>query len=270
MSWLILLMSVVAGLVGAMTSTGGGLILIPALTLCGVDIKQAIAISSLSIIVVSNSATSRYVKRHLPNLKVNAYLQVFAVAGSLIGAALIVASGRRLLFFVCGGILLIAGMILWWRRMEPWRDAAQQDACSRWLELAGSYYDAAEKRTIAYRARRAILGGVLMFGAGVGVGSSGLSVLIHNAVLGLPPKVSVTTSHLIMGVMALAGVSVYLRAGLIDPHLATSVIVGALLGALLGSKLLIDVTNQVAYRLFLAALILLGLQLVIRGYVGAV
>ena len=71
LSGLLLVVSIFAGCVGAMTSTGGGLILIPALTLCGVDIKHAIAVSALSLIVVSNTAASRYVRRHLPNLKVD-------------------------------------------------------------------------------------------------------------------------------------------------------------------------------------------------------
>ena len=108
-----------------------------------------------------------------------------------------------------------------------------------------------------------------MFGAAVGVGSSALTVLIHDAVIGLPPKVSVTTSNLIMGVMALAGVSVYLEAGLIDLRLAVPVILGALAGSRLGSQLLVDAPNRIARMAFLAALIALGIQLLIRGCVGA-
>ena len=266
---LVLLVAVAAGLMGAMTSTGGGLILIPALTLCGVDIKRAIAVSALSMIVVSNTAASQYVRRHLPNLKLGAYLEAFAVTGSLVGAWMTVTVGRRLLFFLCGGILLLSGLMLWHRRKRPWQAVTSQDAASRWLGLAGSYYDTTERRTIAYRGRRAVLGGLLMFGAAAGVGSSAMTVLIHDAVIGLPHKVSVTTSNLIIGVMALAGVSVYLEAGLIDLRLAVPVILGALAGSRLGSQLLVDAPNRVARMVFLTALVALGIQLLIRGYLGA-
>ena len=266
----LLLISIVAGCVGAMTSTGGGLILIPALTLCGVDIKHAIAVSALSLIVVSNAATSRYVRQHLPNLKVDTYAEVFAVAGSLGGAVLTVTVDRRPLFFLCGGVIFLSGLMLWRWRNASWQGGARQDALSQWLGLTGSYYDSAEKRTIAYRGSRAALSGLLMFGAGVGVGSSALAVLIQDRVMGLPPKVSVTTSNLIMGVMALAGVSVYLEAGLIDATLVVPVLLGSALGALLGSKLLVEATTQVARAIFLTTLIVLGVQLFVRGLLGAV
>ena len=269
-SWLVFLVSMAGGCVGAMTSTGGGLILIPVLTLCGVDIKHAIALSPLAMIVVSCSATSHYVRRHLPNFKVAAYLEIFAVLGSVTGASLIIASGRRLLFWFCGGILLFSGLVLLRRRTEPWTNPLHPEMLSERLGFSGSYYDEVEQRTIAYHGRRAGWSGLLMFLAGLGVGSSGLSVLIHDSVIGLPPKVSVTTSNLIIGVMALAGASIYLEAGLIDLSLAVPVILGTLVGALIGARLLIDLTNRSARRVFFVALILLGVQLLIRAWLGAV
>ena len=270
MSWLVWGASILSGLFGASTGVGGGLILIPALTGLGIDIKRAIAVSALSVVVVSNSAAAGYVRRHLPNLKVDAYLEVYAVLGSLVSALFIVAAKRRPLFFLCGSLLLLSGLLIWRRWKNPWKPVSQQEAWARWLALEGSYYDDAEQRTIAYRARRAGLGGLLTFGAGIGVGSGAFTVLIQNLIMGLPPKVSVTTSNLIIGVMALAGVSVYLEAGLIDLRLAVPVILGVPIGALLGSKLLVGVTNHVVRLCFLAALIALAIQLLIRGYLGLV
>ncbi len=269
----VLLVSIAAGFVGALTGMGGGVVLIPVLTFYGVDIKRAIAVSLLSIVVVSNSAASGYVRRHLPNFNMSAYLEVFAVLGSLVGALLTVASGRRPLFFLCGSLVLMSAATLWRQRKERWKLVTRQDALSRWLGLRGSYYDYAEKQTITYRGRRAALSSPLMFGTGLvsgwlGMGSSALTVLINDLVMGLPPKVSLTTSHLIIGVMALAGASIYLEAGLIDPQLAVPVILGVPLGALLGSKLLVGVTNQVARAIFLAALIVSGLELLMHGFRG--
>jgi len=265
--------SMIAGLVGAMSGMGGGVILIPVLTSYGVDIKRAIPLSIISMIVISNSAASGYVRRHIPNLKASAFLEIFAVFGSLLGASITVASGRRPLFFLCGGIILSSCVILWKQRKEVWKPVIHQDTFSGWLDLEGSYYDHGEKKTIAYRGQRASLGGPLMFGAGLvsgwlGVGGSALAVLIHDLVMGLPPKVSLTTSNLIIGVMALAGVSVYLEAGLIDPTLVVPVILGAPLGAFIGAKLFMSLTNRVVRFVFLTVLMVLGIEMIVHGVRG--
>ncbi|MBI3321908.1 MAG: sulfite exporter TauE/SafE family protein [Candidatus Omnitrophica bacterium] len=271
---LVFLVSIVAGVVGALSGMGGGVILIPVLTFCGVDIKRAIALSLLSVIAISNSAASGSIKRHLPNINVSVFLEVFAVTGSLIGAWITIASPRRLLFLLCGGIMIAATVMRWRQRRRSWTPILWQDSASEWLALRGSYYDDAEKRTIAYRGRWASMSGLLMLGVGVisswlGIGSSALTVVIQDVVMGLPPKVSLTTSHLIIGVMALAGSSIYLEVGLIDSRLVIPVILGVPLGALLGSKLLIGLTNQAARVIFLGTLLVLGVEMLWYG-IGAV
>ena len=95
-------------------------------------------------------------------------------------------------------------------------------------------------------------------------------MLIHDLVMGLPPKVSTTTSNLIIGVTALAGTSVYLAAGLIDPGLVAPVVLGILLGAYLGTKVLVRLTDQAVRWFFLAVLLVLGVEMLVRGILGAV
>ena len=270
---LLFFVSIAAGLVGALSGMGGGVVLIPVLTACGVDIKRAIPLSIISMIVISNSASASYVRRHLPNLRVSAFLEIFAIIGSLTGASITLISGRRLLFFLCGGIILSSWVILWRQRQEIWKPLTEQDAMSRTLSLEGSYYDYGEKKTIAYRAHRPYVGGPLMFGAGMvsgllGIGGSAFTVLIHDLVMRLPPKVSLTTSNLIIGAMALAGVSIYLEAGLIDPRLVVPVILGAPLGAWAGSKLLVNFTNRVVHIIFLSILVVLGIEMIMHGIRG--
>jgi uncharacterized membrane protein YfcA len=110
-----------------------------------------------------------------------------------------------------------------------------------------------------------------MFGAGaiaglLGIGAGALKVLIFDLVMGLPPKVSTTTSNLIIGVTALAGTSVYLSAGLIDPGLAAPVILGVVTGAFLGTRLLLRLTNRAISGFFMAVLFALGLEMIFRGF----
>jgi len=264
------LVSIVAGFVGAMSGMGGGVVLIPVLTFLGMDIKHAIAVSIVSVIATSSGSASAYVRDRITNLKVGMFLEMFTIVGALAGAAITLISGRRILFILFGIVLLSSWMALFQQRSEGWRPAGHQDAFSRWLELQGSYYDRSVQQTITYRGVRAYLGGPFMFGAGLiagllGIGAGALKVLIHDLVMGLPPKVSTTTSNLIIGVTALAGTSVYLAAGMIDPGLAAPIILGVVFGAFMGTRLLVRLTNQAVRHIFLGVLLVLGFEMLIRG-----
>ncbi len=267
------LVSIVAGFVGAMSGMGGGIILIPVLTLFGMDIKHAIAVSIVSVIATSSGSASAYVRDRITNLKVGMFLEMFTIVGALAGAAITLVSGRRILFILFGIVLLSSWVLLFRQRNEGWRQAVHQDVFSRWLELEGSYYDRSVRQTIVYQGARAYLGGPLMFGAGLiagllGIGAGALKVLIHDLAMGLPPKVSTTTSNLIIGVTALAGTSVYLAAGMIDPGLAAPVILGVVSGAFMGTRLLVRLTNQAVRRIFLGVLLVLGAEMILRGIWG--
>jgi uncharacterized membrane protein YfcA len=249
---------------------GGGVVLIPALTLLGVDIKHAIAISIVSVIATSSGAAAAYARDRITNLKIGMFLEMFTIIGALIGAAIAVVSAPRFLYVAFGGVLLVSWATLFTQRHEAWRPVRRQDAFSRWLELEGSYRDIAQQETIHYEGSRAYFGGPLMFLAGLvagllGIGAGALKVLIHDLIMGLPPKVSTTTSNLIIGVTALAGTSVYLGAGLIDPGLAAPVILGVSLGAFIGTRLLVRLTNQAVRHFFLVVLAILGVEMLWRG-----
>lgn len=267
--WLFLI-SVVAGVLGSLSGVGGGVVLIPVLTLFGVEIKQAIATSTLSVILISASAGPSYVRRHMPSLKASAFLEVFAISGAFVGALITLVTGRRSLFLLCGGILLASCVVLWREREERAATVTSQDPLSQWLGLEGSYYDDVEGRTIAYQGNHAILAGLLMFGAGVatgllGMGGSALTVLVLKEVIGLPTKVSLTTSNLIIGIMALAGANVYLEAGFINPQLVVPVILGVPLGALAGSKLLVQLRNRTARLILISVLVVWGVEMLLHG-----
>ncbi len=269
---LLFLIAAAAGFVGSMAGMGGGVVLIPAMTLLGVNIKQAIAVSIVSVIATSCGSASAYVRDRITNLKVGMFLEMFTIVGALVGAAITLAAGQKVLYILFGVVLLLSWAAMFFQRHEAWRPAGHQDRISHWLELEGSYYDQASQQTIAYRGVRAWLGGPLMFLAGVvagmlGIGAGALKVLIHDLVMGLPPKVSTTTSNLIIGVTALAGTSVYLANGAIDPGLVVPVVLGVLLGAFLGTKLLVRLTNRAIRRFFLVVLFVLGIEMLLRGIV---
>ena len=270
---LLFLISLVAGFIGAMSGMGGGVVLIPALTFFGMDIKHAIAVSIVSVIATSSGAASAYVRDRITNLKVGMFLEMFTITGALVGAAITLAAAQRPLFIMFGLVLLGAWVALFLRRDAMPQAFTRQDAFTRWLELEGQYDDQAAQQTVSYHGRRAYFGGPLMFGAGLiaglrGIGAGALKVLVIDLVMGLPSKVSTTTSNLIIGVTALAGTSVYLAAGLINPGLAAPVILGVVIGALIGTRLLVRLTNRAVRLFFLIVLAVLGVEMLLRGIRG--
>ncbi len=270
---LLFIIAMVAGFIGAMSGMGGGVILIPALTLLGLDIKHAIAISIVSVIATSSGSASAYVRDRITNLKVGMFLEMFTIVGALVGATITLASAHGPLFILFGVVLLGSAMPILIQRREGSRPLAHQDSFSRWLELEGSYHDEPMQETISYRGIRAYLGGPLMFGAGLisgllGIGAGALKVLILDLAMGLPAKVSTTTSNLIIGVTALAGTSVYLAAGLIDPGLAAPVILGVVLGAFLGTRVLVRLSDEAVGRFLAVVLMVLGVEMIWRGIRG--
>lgn len=266
--------SIIAGLIGSLTGMGGGIVLVPALTYFGVDIKQAIAISSLSLVAISNSAAQGFLRRHMPNLKIVSFLELFAVLGALGGALITFVLKKKLLFFLCGVFFLIISFLLRKQPKENWKLPVHHEPSSK-LEWEGSYYDEAEGKTISYQGGQAGLASAMMFGAGaistlLGFGGSALLVIIHNSVVGLPPKVSLSMSNLIIGIIAIAGANVYLEVGLINPNLIVSIIPGVMIGALIGSKLVNYFTNEIIRGIFFAVLLALGIEMMINALRGTV
>ena len=115
---------------------------------------------------------------------------------------------------------------------------------------------------------------IVVGGGSVGVPSAynlaqrGLKVLVLDLVMGLPSKVSTTTSNLIIGVTALAGTSVYLAAGLVDPGQVAPVVLGVVAGAFVGTQLLVRLRNRTVRNLFTVVLFVLGIEMIVRTALG--
>lgn len=268
----ILAVSLVAGVIGAMTGQGGGILLVPFLTLImHVDVKTAVAASIVSVIATSSGSASAYVKDRLSNIKVGMYLEMFTILGALVGAAITLRSGGRVIYLVFGLVLLASFVALLLKPEMGETGNMKQDRLSAFLELEGEYYDQAADKVVAYKGTRAGFGGILMFGAGViagmlGIGAGALKVLIHDLVMELPPKVSTTTSNFIIGVTALAGASAYLAAGLIKPQIAVPVILGVTVGSRAGTRFLVRLSNSAVRKFFMVVLSILGTEMVLRGF----
>ena len=101
-----------AGLLGAIAGVGGGMIVIPALTiLFGIDIRLAIGASIISVIATSSGAAAAYVRDRLTNLRIGMFLELATTSGAVVGAVLAAVVAPSLLYLLLGLVLLSsAGM----------------------------------------------------------------------------------------------------------------------------------------------------------------
>ncbi|MBP7127761.1 sulfite exporter TauE/SafE family protein [Myxococcota bacterium] len=265
------LFSIAAGCLGALLGLGGGIIVVPVLTLVlGIDIRHAIAASLVSIIATSSGAAAAYVRDGLANLRVAFFLEIGTVAGSMIGASLAGWLPAATLQGLFGG-LLAATAVLMLRNRAP-RDApVPPDPLADRLGLHGSVRDPATGRETPYRVTRSPLGLVLMVLAGIlsgllGVGAGILKVPALDLGMRLPIKVSSATSNLMIGVTAAAGAGVWLARGDVRPMIAAPVATGVLLGAMIGARLLPHVPSLWLRRVFVAVLLWVSGQMIWRAF----
>lgn len=270
---LLLLGSAGAGLVGALTGLGGGVVLVPMLTLLfGVDLKLALGASLVSVIATSSGAAAAYVREGFTNLRVGMLLEVATTLGAVAGATLTALLPHRAVATLFGLVLLHAAYTgLRHREREGHPDPSPSDPLAVRLRLPSTY--PGPRGPVPYPVRRVLPGFLLMGLAGVlsgllGIGSGAVKVLAMDRVMGLPYKVSTTTSNFMIGVTAAASAGIYVKNGFIHPDLAFPVVLGVLAGALLGARILPGAKVARLRLLFTGVIVLLGLEMVAQGLRG--
>ncbi|MBU8899134.1 sulfite exporter TauE/SafE family protein [Corallococcus sp. M34] len=272
---LVMVVSVVAGLLGSLLGLGGGLILIPILTLVlKVDIRYAVGASIVSVIATSSGAAAAYVRDGLANMRVAMFLELATTAGALTGALLAGVVGGRGLYLLFGAVMAYSALAMLRKlREQPTRATEANDALADRLGLHSSYFDEASGREVAYRVRRPLVGLGLMYVAGtvsglLGIGSGALKVPAMDLAMGLPIKVSSATSNFMIGVTAAASAGIYFARGDIDPFIAGPVCVGVTLGAFAGSRFMTKLSSGWLRALFVVVLLWVAFEMLRKGVHG--
>jgi uncharacterized membrane protein YfcA len=264
--------SLLAGVFGAILGLGGGIIVVPALTLAlGIDIRYAIGASIVSVIATSSGAAAGYVRDRLTNLRVAMLLEIATTTGAISGAFVAGIVGGRWLFILFG-VLIGYSAIAMLRKREEHATTASPDALADRLNLHGTYADPVTGPR-PYRVSHTRLGLFLMYVAGMvsgllGIGSGALKVPAMDLAMGLPIKVSTATSNFMIGVTAAASAGVYFARGDIDPFVAGPVAAGVVIGATAGSLLLKRVPSHLLRQVFVVVLFGVALQMLYRGIAG--
>jgi uncharacterized membrane protein YfcA len=263
--------AVVAGLMGSLTGLGGGVLVIPLLTIgFGLDIRVAIGASIVSIIATSSGAAAAYVRDHLTNVRIGMLLELATTAGGLTGAVVTGYLPSGALFGLFGVILLASAVPMVRKLGEEVPRGIVSDGAARALRLASSYPDRSSGQEISYEVRGVPAGLSMMYFAGVfsgllGIGAGALKVLAMDTAMRLPMKVSTATSNFMIGVTAAASAGVYFWRGDVVPIVAAPVALGVLVGSLVGAQLLLRFPNVTVRLIFIPVLTGVGIEMLLRG-----
>ena len=266
--------SLLAGLAGSLLGLGGGIIVVPALTLLfGIDIRLAVGASIVSVIATSSGAAAAYVKEHLANLRVGMFLEIGTVTGAITGAFVAGHIQVRWLFVIFGIMMGYSAIEMYRHRKHEEGGAVPPDRIADRLNLHGRYYDQTLGRNVDYRVTHTLIGVALMYVAGMvsgllGIGSGALKVPSMDLAMRLPIKVSTATSNFMIGVTAAASAGVYFARGDINPLIAAPVAAGVLVGATGGSLLLPRLKNQFIRLIFVAVLVWISIEMLWKGVRG--
>lgn len=270
-SGLIFLSSLAAGLLGALTGLGGGVVIVPVLTLLfHVDIRYAIGASLVSVIATSSGAAAAYVREGYSNVRIGMFLEIATTLGAVLGAYLTTRVSTEAIGLIFGVVLLYSAFASA-RKKEHRAGEMKPNRLAERLRLRGSY--PVGTGTEDYIAQRVPAGFGLMFGAGtlsglLGIGSGAVKVLAMDQAMELPFKVSTTTSNFMIGVTAAASAGIYLSRGYIDPELAMPVMLGVLAGSLTGAKILVHARVKMLRLVFALVIVALGIEMILSSVSG--
>jgi len=264
--------SFLAGLLGALTGLGGGVVIVPMLTLLfGVDFRYAVGASLVSVIATSSGAAAAYVREGYTNIRIGMFLEVATTIGAVLGAGLAGHVSTSLLAVVLGIVLLYSAFVA--SRPPAEHIVPTPDPLAARLRLDGSYPSLTGERE--YHVQHVRLGFGLMLGAGalsglLGIGSGALKVLAMDQAMCLPFKVSTTTSNFMIGVTAAASAGIYLARGYVDPGIAMPVLLGVLAGSTLGARVLARTASASIRIVFAVVVGGLAVEMILNGLKGRI
>lgn len=240
-----------AGVFGSLLGLGGGVLIVPLLTLVfGLDLREAVGVSLVSVIMTSSVAAGVYLERHTADLRLGMRLELFTAIGALIGGSIAFLLAERLLALLFAGLLIYVAVSMLRARTSAGPVAAPGEPPS-------------------YEVRNMRLGYVGATGAGVlsallGVGGGIVKVPLMHLGMGVPLRVATATSNLMVGITAAASAVIYVIHGGVDPYVAGPTVIGVFLGASIGSRISHRVDVRVLRWLFVAVLLYTAVQMLLK------
>jgi uncharacterized membrane protein YfcA len=240
-----------AGLVGSMLGVGGGIIIVPVLTLA-LKLPIQIAIGSSLVAIVANSCTAAgaYLKTRLVNIKLGLLLVTTTIPGAIVGALLMSWVDSPILGVLFAILLLYVSYSMIFRQPIFTEGITTRNAKPRDDDTSSCifnhsdnlYYDLNQNQMVSYGISRIPLGMTSGFFAGIlssmlGIGGGIVKVPVMHSIMGVPIKVAIGTSNFMIALTTAAGALIYYHNGYVHASTVAPLILGVVVGALLGSSL---------------------------------
>jgi len=260
----------VAAVLGSMLGLGGGVFLVPIFTLFfGIDPKIAIAASAVSVITNSVVGSSVHLRNGFTNIRLAMLLGVTMISGAIVGAVIAVVADSNVLYFIFGLVLLAAGISMLVRRQAVIPNSEPGDPDP--FELGTSFTDRATGQVTHYIPQRVKAGLGASGGAGVlsgllGVGGGVIQVPMMNLLMRIPVKAAAGTSSFLVGLTSVATATVFYADGKIDPTVVVPAMIGIFLGSRLGSNLTSRVKTANLVMIFVVIMLYLSLSMILRSF----
>jgi uncharacterized membrane protein YfcA len=275
---------VAAGAFGSVLGLGGGVLIVPLLTLgFGLPLREAVGVSLICVIMTSSAAAGVYLERHVANMRLGMTLELFTAIGALVGGSIAFLLSERLLSILFAVLLLYTAAMMARGRaaepeVEPGAEAdpealADPDAPG----VPGTIEPARPRQPTqlerlsgeGYRVRNIGRGIVGATGAGVvsallGIGGGTIKVPLMHLAMGVPLRVATATSNMMIGITAAASAVIYIIHGGIDPYVAGPTGIGVFLGATAGSRLSHRIQLRYLRLMFVVVLVYTALQMLLR------
>jgi uncharacterized protein len=260
-----------AGLFGSLLGLGGGVLLVPLLTLgFGLPLREAVGVSLVAVIMTSGAAAGVYLERHVANLRLGMSLELFTAIGALVGGTIAFALDVRLLEGLFAALMVYVAITMFRRGVsdeapidevldgavpvEPASRAAMID------RLSGEGY---RVRNLGSGVVGAIFAGLVS--ALLGIGGGIVKVPVMNVVMGVPLRTATATSNLMIGITASASAIIYLLHGGIDPYVAAPTAIGVFIGASTGSRVGHRIDLRILRWLFVIVLLVTAVQMLSKA-----
>lgn len=264
---LIFIGSFSAGLLGSLTGLGGGVIVVPMLTvLFGVDIHFAAGASLISVIATSSGAASAYVKEGFSNIRIGMFLEIATTVGAVVGAYIAGIISANIISIIFAFILAYSAVTTFLKKDSQL--TFEPDTLATRLNMNGNYPDGS--RLISYNVQKVPQGFSMMIFAGalsglLGIGSGAAKVVAMDQIMKIPFKVSTTTSNFMIGVTAAASAGIYLKNGYIHAALVMPVLLGVLSGAFLGARILTSASSKSLKIIFSVIILVMAFEMFKNG-----
>jgi hypothetical protein len=273
----LIVLSIFAGILGALVGIGGGIIIVPALTLLfNVPIHYAVAASLVSVIATSIAGAHSYVEQQITNVRLGMFLEISTTFGALFGAVLSLILHGWMISIIFGALVMFMAVFSYLTRSHDDKMDFENDKIDEnkklesYLSIKGKYFDKALNKEIHYQAHKPIAGSVVSLFAGIGSGLLGIGggvikVTAMNALMRVPMKVSVATSKFMIGLTAATSSVIYLITGSIDYFIVAPVAIGTMIGATFGSSLMNKFKSKTIKLIFTLIASYLALRMLLKG-----